>query len=170
MQLADFDSVALKKSKRFLGFLKFHRQMAGVVVYAEKAAEPRITRVLVAQLIEKGDCFRRCLEQPKRLRFESKVQFMPGAVRDAADMFDALPEVRSNHSLLFSGMNELFERSGQRANASGDARGQQPSEQIEKEICVSQTLRRGPIRNVYLLLDANAMKPAKRKTVDREYV
>jgi len=61
-------------------------------------------------------------------------------------MFDAAPDVFADKFFLFVTVDKFLERAGHGADAAFDFGGQEVREQIEKQVCVSETFRRSPIR------------------------
>ena len=78
MYLADFNAALQQATQRILRLLKFHREMAGVVIHAEMLGEPRIVRMIRPHAIENLDCFAAAFEQAQRLGFEAEMHFAPG--------------------------------------------------------------------------------------------
>ncbi len=170
MDFADLDAVMHQAGQGVLRFFKFHGEMAGVVIDAQMFSQARVVRMFVAHPLEEVDRLRAAFQQAHRFRLEAQVQFAPGLLADAGDVFDAAPEVVPDALQVFRVDREPFERSRQRADAALHAGGHQVREQVKEQVGVSQPLRRGPVRRIDLFLHAGAVEPAVGKSIDGENV
>ncbi len=95
---------------------------------------------------------------------------MASALAQFGDVFDAVPEIFRYPIDLAAVALEAFERAGQRAHASFHPVGQKRGQDVEEAVCEIEPRGRTPIGRKDLLFHPDAVKSAKRETVDRENI
>src|SRR5204862_19427 len=105
-----------------------------------------------------------------RLRFDTEMQGVAGALAQFGDVIDAAPKVFCDRIDLAAVAPETFVRTGQRAHTSFHPVGQKRGEDVEEAVCEIESGRRTPIGRENLLFYPATVKPAKREAVDRENV
>ena len=170
MDFADPDAGVAQDGKCGARFFKLDGEVAGVVIDAEMYAEARVAGMFVAELFEEPDGLAAVLNQAEGFGFEPEMQLLPCAFGELRDVLDAFPERFADDLLLFTGADEFLEGAGQGADAALDSGGQELREQVEEEVGVIETLRRGPVGAVNIFLHTGAVEPAEGKSVDGEYV
>ena len=170
MDFAEADVVLLKSFQRVRRFLELDGEMTGVVVHAEMRVQSRVARMFVAQLVEELHRLRAVLEIAERLRFKTEMEVASGSLGKFRDVFDAAPDVVTDGAFLSGRRDEVFERTGQRADAALDIGRNELREQVEEARGVVEAARVGPVRQINIFLHARAVELAVGKTIDRENV
>ena len=98
------------------------------------------------------------------------MQAAPSLVAQLCNVFDAAPDVVADDALLFRRGDEVFERTGQRADASFNVGREQLREQIKQARGVGEPTQISPVRQINILLHPRAVELAEGKSIDRENV
>ena len=93
MDFADLDAVSDEAGQGVMWFLKFHGEMAGVVIDAKVRVEARVVRMLGAQAVKKMNRLGAAFEEAERFGFEAEVQIFAGLLADVRDVLDGAPEI-----------------------------------------------------------------------------
>src|SRR5215813_8285848 len=109
MDFAQFDAVLDQAANGLAWFFEFNRQMASIVGDSQIFSQAGIISMFGAQSIEQMNHLAGCLEQASRLGLEAELKFAPRLRGQAADMFDAFPQMRADNPQLFGGGHQFLE-------------------------------------------------------------
>src|ERR1700722_14945288 len=110
MELADFDAVPSQTRQRFGRLLKFHRQMAGVIIDAKKFRQAVVVWMFGAKQVEEIQRFIRGFQHAEWFRLEAEMQPAACLSADPFDMFNTAENIRANQPKLVVRRNKLLER------------------------------------------------------------
>ena len=123
MQFADFDAVPPQAGQGFGRILKFHRQMASVVIDAEKLGQARCREMFGAEAVKEMQRFLGGFQKAKRFRLQAKMQPASGLPADAGI---CSTQRKMFARILEAGLDcrdEFLERTGHGADASFNSGG-----------------------------------------------
>src|SRR2546426_6024409 len=114
--------------------------MARVVIHSQMLSQPRVHWMLCMQSIKEIENFIRRFQHTERLWFQTKMQFPAGLLANFCNVLHATPYILAALAKLFRSCEQLLKPTRNRANATFNANRKHLTQQIKKQVRVSQPL------------------------------